>query len=394
MRRGHWIAIDVVVASFMAMSGLLAGAHSDQPGLVPVAIAFSLVIFFAVAFRRLGPVAAFGSLTSVIALATLSPMIAIDSLTLIALAYVLYMVTVTSSRKTGMAALGIALAGMLGIVTTIHMHHLQSASVPGYPGTFAIVVAWMTGYSVRQRRAYVEMLQVQAASSAVAQERLRIARELHDVVAHSMSVIAVQAGFGEYVIDASPADAREALGAIQVTSRDALAELRRMLGVLRQQDVPATAPLTPECGLGELERLVHTTRGGGIEVAVARSGDVRDLPAGIDVSAYRIIQEALTNVVKHAGGGARCDVSVDYSDKTLTIAVTDDGGMGLGHPHGGCHPHAAGAGHGLIGMRERVHLCGGELSSGPLPRGGFRVLAQLPIPTAAVAATPELELVR
>jgi signal transduction histidine kinase len=386
MRPAHWTAIDVVVASFFAMIGLLAGSHSDQPGMAPAATAFSVVVFLAVALRRRGPVTAFSALASILLVATLSPMVAIDSMTLLALAYVLYMVTVTCSRRTGMVALGIALLEMLGTVTAIHAHRLLNGSVPGYPGTFAIVIAWVIGYSVRQRRAYIEMLQVQAASSAVAEERLRIARELHDVVAHSMSVIAVQAGFGEYVIDASPADAREALGAIQATSRDALAELRRMLGVLRQQDVPASAPLTPECGLGELERLVHTTRGGGIEVDVARSGDVRELPAGIDVSAYRIIQEGLTNVVKHAGGGARCIVSVDYGDKTLTIAVTDDGGMGM------THPHCLGAGHGLIGMRERVHLCGGELSAGPLPRGGFRVLAQLPIPTAVVV--PELELVR
>jgi len=390
MRRGHLMAIDITVASFMAMSGLLAGVHSDQPGVVPAATACCLVIFFAVAFRRLWPVPAFGALVSVIVVATLSPMVAIDSLTLLAMAYVLFTVTVTSSRRTGLAALGVALAEMLAIVTTVHVYHLHNASIPGYPGTFAILIAWMIGYWVRQRRAYVEMLQVQAASSAVAEERLRIARELHDVVAHSMSVIAVQAGFGEYVIDASPADAREALGAIQATSRDALAELRRMLGVLRQQDVPASAPLTPECGLGELERLVHTTRGGGIEVALVRSGDVRELPAGIDVSGYRIIQEALTNVVKHAGGGARCAVSVEYGEQALTIAVTDDGGMGM------AHPHCLGAGHGLVGMRERVHLCGGELSVGPLPRGGFRVLAQLPIPKApaAAAATPALELVR
>jgi signal transduction histidine kinase len=400
MRRGHWIAIDFVVASFLTMSGLLAGVHSDRPGAMPVAIAFSLVVFLAVALRRLGPVTAFSALASVVAIATLYPMIAIDSMTLLAMAYVLYTVTVTSSRKTGMVAMGIALVEMLGIVTTIHLHDLPNASVPGYPGTFAIVVGWMTGYVVRQRRAYIEVLQVQAASSAVAQERLRIARELHDVVAHSMSVIAVQAGFGQYVIDDSPRDAREALGAIQATSRDALAELRRMLGVLRQQDVPASALLTPECGLGELERLVHTTRGGGIEVALTRSGDVRDLPAGIDVSAYRIIQEALTNVVKHAGGGACCAVSVDYGEKTLTIAVTDDGGL---YSPGGTTPLSTprvpgwgdlGAGHGLIGMRERAQLCGGELSAGPLPRGGFRVLARLPILTAAVEDMPVLELIR
>jgi signal transduction histidine kinase len=393
MKRAHWIAIDVVVASFLAMLGLLAAVRPDRPGMMLPAAAFSVVVFLAVALRRLGPVTAFSALASILAVGALVPMIAIDSMVIIAMAYALYTVTVTGSRRTGMAALGIALAEMLGIVTAIHVHNLTNGGVPGYPGTFALIIAWIIGYSVRQRRAYIEMLQVQAASSAVAEERLRIARELHDVVAHSMAVIAVQAGFGEYVIDDSPSDARQALGAIQATSRDALAELRRMLGVLRQQDVPASAPLTPECGLGELERLAATSRGGGIEVSLARAGLVRDLPTGIDVSAYRIIQEALTNVVKHAGGGARCTVSVDYGEKILTIAVTDDGGMGLGHPHCTRAGHGTGAGHGLVGMRERVHLCGGEMSAGPLPRGGFRVLAQLPVPETAVADAPALELV-
>ena len=190
----------------------------------------------------------------------------------------------------------------------------------------------MTGYSVRQRRLYVVTLQQQAASSAVAEERLRIARELHDVVAHSMSVIAVQAGYGQYVIDASPDGARDALGAIQATSRDALEEMRRMLGVLRQQDVtpsparidPAAgqapawrrsggrrqrqvgqAPLAPAPGLAGLDRLIERTRGAGVQVTLEVAGHARPAPAGVDLSAYRIIQEALTNVVRHAGTGAR-----------------------------------------------------------------------------------------
>ena len=219
------------------------------------------------------------------------------------------------------------------------------------PVALANVIAWMTGYSMRQRRLYVVTLQQQAANSAVAEERLRIARELHDVVAHSMSVIAVQAGYGQYVIDASPDGAKDALGAIQATSRDALEEMRRMLGVLRQQDAtPAPrpgqarrrprprasqrrraaarqAPLAPAPGLASLDRLIERTRGAGVRVTLEVSGPPRPAPAGVDLSAYRIIQEALTNVVKHAGTGARCVVSVSYTDADLVIRVTDDGGL-------------------------------------------------------------------
>jgi nitrate/nitrite-specific signal transduction histidine kinase len=266
----------------------------------------------------------------------------------------------------------------------------------------------------------VVTLQQQAASSAVAEERLRIARELHDVVAHSMSVIAVQAGYGQYVIDASPDGAKDALGAIQATSRDALEEMRRMLGVLRQQDTgtdageagpsaltgtdstagaavqeaaagqppgssaprPAgRAPLAPAPGLAGLNRLVMRTRGAGVHVTLDVAGQARSAPASVDLSAYRIIQEALTNVVRHAGTGAACVVSVTYTDLDLVIQVTDDGG-----PPGLDGLAAAGAGHGIIGMRERVNLCGGSFHAGPRPEGGFRVMAALPLPAAAYPA--------
>jgi signal transduction histidine kinase len=291
---------------------------------------------------------------------------------------------------------------------------------------------------MRQRRLYAQMLQEQATSSAVAEERLRIARELHDVVAHSMSVIAVQAGYGQYVIDSSPSDARDALGAIQATSRDALEEMRRMLGVLRQQDaaapavtappaVPGTAapaagsaavpaaaaaaaaareaaedapgapaaargptgmsaPLAPAPGLARLGRLIERTNGAGVQVSMECSGQVRAVPAGVDLSAYRIIQEALTNVVKHAGGGAHCVVSLDYGEEALHIRVTDDGGGSLvlspASP-GALGVPMAGTGHGIIGMRERANLCGGDFIAGALPGCGFEVNATLPLLGAA-----------
>ncbi|HEX3956032.1 MAG TPA: histidine kinase, partial [Trebonia sp.] len=272
-----------------------------------------------------------------------------------------------------------------------------------------VIIAWFTGYIVRQRRRYAIGLQDEAASKAVAQERLRIARELHDVVAHSMSVIAVQAGYGQYVIDTQPADARTALGAIAATSREALDEMRRMLGALRQADesdearrdnreiqderggavAPAprlAAPLLPAPGLADLDRLVARTASAGVQVDVNRRGTHRELPAGLDLSAYRIVQEALTNVVKHARTSS-CQVLIGYGHDELVLEVTDSGAglpamalAGDAAPDSVFRDAIGGSGHGIIGMRERVSLLGGEFSAGPLPGYGFQVSAHLPLP--------------
>jgi signal transduction histidine kinase len=377
MKRRHWMAIDFAVASFMALLCLLAGVHSHTvvmhfAGPLP-SLALAAAVFLAIGLRRRGPMASFWTLAAVALIVARWPGLpSLESVPLLSMAYVLYLVTVACARRTSVLALAVSLAEILVVEVLVR-------GGPGYgigsavPMALATCIAWMIGYSVRQRRAYIETMQVQAASSAVEQERLRIARELHDVVAHSMSVIAVQAGFGEYVIDSNPADARAALAAIQATSREALAELRRMLGMLRQQETGA-APLAPEPRLADLDRLIERTRAAGIEVSLTHAGTARDLPASLDVSAYRIIQEALTNVVRHAGGGARSTVTVAYGGDVLTVEVTDDGGLGGGQRH------SAGSGHGIIGMRERAHLCRGEFSAGPLPYAGFRVHARLPVP--------------
>jgi signal transduction histidine kinase len=423
MRPGHWIAVDYAVGALAALFGLLVTVHSVPAALVtlPSRLVLGAVIFFPVALRRRRPVPAFCALIVLAVLATATGP-AGSSIVFLAASYVLYTVTVTGNRQTGVAALAFALVVIAALVLLDRIHQIPAArgNSVDVVVAFALIISWMTGYSVRQRRLYAQMLQHEAASSAVNEERLRIARELHDVVAHSMSVIAVQAGYGQYVIDDNPADAREALGAIQATSRDALEEMRRMLGVLRQQDaspgpvragptaaagpppaaVPAgpppagmpgprtaagarpaapSAPLAPAPGLADLDRLIQRTRGAGVRVSLERSGRVRAVPAGVDLSAYRIIQEALTNVVRHAGSGARCAVSVGYGDEALDIRVTDDGGQSLV-----LTPAAVtGTGHGIIGMRERANLCGGEFSAGPLPDGGFRVTATLPLLSTA-----------
>ncbi len=209
----------------------------------------------------------------------------------------------------------------------------------------------------------------------MAEERLRIARELHDVVAHSMSVIAVQSGVGAHVAATQPEEARKALAAIEATSRTALNELRRLLGVLREEGEPQGS-LVPVPGLAGLDALLAQMSEAGLAVKLRVEGARPRVPAGIDLSAYRIVQEALTNVLRHAGA-ARAQVVIGYGDKDITIEVTDDGWSTV--------PKAAverlGTGHGLIGVRERVALFGGDFEVGPRPGGGFRVAARLPLET-------------
>jgi signal transduction histidine kinase len=202
---------------------------------------------------------------------------------------------------------------------------------------------------------------------AVEEERARIARELHDVIAHSLSVMIVQAGAGEQVAKRSPERVVEPLRSIQETGRQALSEMSRLLGMLREGG--EELGLAPQPGVGDLEALVEQTREAGLGVELVVEGARRSLPPGLDLSAYRIVQEALTNARKHAGD-ARAEVRLCYRADTLEIEVLDDGpGSGNG----------VGGGHGLIGMRERVAVFGGSLETGPRPGGGFAVRAVLPL---------------
>ena len=462
----HWAALDYVVG---AVFGLILFA-SIRPGAIqaietpyglvsyrpfsltwPLAIFLVMVAVVAVGMRRRRPAFMLGVLLagSVIVTTLMGP----ESGTLIyflPVAYVLYLVAATYERRQAAVRVLIAVFATL-LADAVLIDLTGGGFIPSgglVPVALCVIIAWFTGYLVRQRRRYAIRLQDEAASKAVAEERLRIARELHDVVAHSMSVIAVQAGYGQYVIDTQPADARNALGAIQATSREALDEMRRMLGALRQADetdqraadLPAaggrpgaadsevggsyggggsygSAPLFPAPGLADLDRLLSRTASAGVRVDVTRCGQPRELPASIDLSAYRIVQEALTNVVKHARARS-CRVLIGYGHDELIIEVTDSGaglpemaGAGISH-HGsplalagafagdaglgaggpallatsgmsGWHPPGdLPGGHGIIGMRERVSLLGGEFSSGPLPGYGFQVSAHIPLPPA------------
>jgi signal transduction histidine kinase len=256
--------------------------------------------------------------------------------------------------------------------------------------TVPFALAWVLGDSIRTRRAYLAQLEERAArlekereaqaKVAVAAERARIARELHDVVAHNVSVMVVQADGAAYVMDAAPEQARKALETISGTGRQALAEMRRLLGVLRTGEHQESGEYVPQPDVEQLDDLIEQCRTSGLPVDFKVEGTPRPLPSGVELTAYRIVQEALTNTRKHGGPNAGASVRLVYFDDGLGLLVEDDG---KGAPHelyeeGG----ADGQGHGLIGMRERVGMVGGTLDAGPRPGGGFRISVLLPLKSA------------
>jgi signal transduction histidine kinase len=274
------------------------------------------------------------------------------------------------SRAVSLTALGMPLAVLAGLFLwgTVHGHSINPLAYAGLAAT--ALIAWLIGNTVHQGRAHTEALRGRAAEQAITAERLRIARELHDMVAHNIGIIAIQAGMGSRVMDTQPAETRAALNAIEATSRETLAGLRRMLGALRAGE-SESAPLDVAPGLAELDRLVERGAGAGVRVAVTRSGEPRPLPPDVDLAAFRIVQEAVTNVVKHSGT-RDCHVTVDHRPGELAVTVVDLGA--------GPYPATPGTGYGIAGMRERVALLHGEFSAGPRPGGGFLVAARLPIP--------------
>jgi signal transduction histidine kinase len=219
----------------------------------------------------------------------------------------------------------------------------------------------------------------EAAARRASEERLEIARDLHDVVAHSISVINVQANTALYLMDRQPNRAREALTAVREVSGQALAELGTVLGALRDTNgfAGGEAPLAPVPGLARLDELAARARSAGFAVSVAAEGPVRQLPAGVDAAAYRIVQEALTNAVRHSAGRS-ASVRLRYGDEDLVIEVDDDGAGASGSGEGKSGVSSHGSGNGLTGMAERARALGGSLDAGPRPGGGFRVLAKLP----------------
>ncbi|MFJ8386610.1 sensor histidine kinase [Streptomyces sp. NPDC094438] len=276
-------------------------------------------------------------------------------------------VAAAQPRRTSLAAAGLALVGLFGYIGVRLVLGLRIGTSVEAVVLMAIVVAWVIGNSQRQERAHARELRTQIAEQAVTAERLRIARELHDMVAHSIGVVAFQAGAARRVIDTQPDGARTALGVIEDTSRETLAGLRRMLGALH--DAESDEAGKPLAGLEDVDKLVANARNAGVRVDVEWRGERRPLPPEVDLSAFRIIQESVTNVVKHSRT-QQCRVSVVFEPAGLSVVIVDSGsGNGGGE----------GTGYGIAGMRDRVKLLHGDFAAGPRPEGGYRVSARLPV---------------
>ncbi|WP_328872973.1 sensor histidine kinase [Streptomyces sp. NBC_00287] len=363
------------------------GERVDYPvAAVPIALLLSLVI----ALRRRMP-----EKMLVLAIALGVAQLALDVETMpanFAMLVITYTVAANGARWASRLALAVGLCA--APLAQLRWPENESSAL----GTVAIMIftsvpfalAWVLGDSIRTRRAYFAQLEERAsrlekereaqAKVAVAAERARIARELHDVVAHNVSVMVVQADGAAYVLDAAPDQAKKALETISSTGRQALAEMRRLLGVLRTGEHQEGGEYVPQPDVEQIDELIQQCRTSGLPVDFKVEGTPRPLPSGVELTAYRIVQEALTNTRKHGGPNAGASVRLVYFDDGLGLLVEDDG---KGAPHelyeeGGVD----GQGHGLIGMRERVGMVGGTLDAGPRPGGGFRISALLPLKPA------------
>ncbi len=337
----------------------------------------------ALAFRRRAPmtVLALTGAVSLVESVTGDPRAPVAMSAVIAL----YTVASTTDRSTTWRV------GLLTI-TVLTGAAMLAGPLPWYAQENLAIFAWTgigatAGDAVRSRRAVVAAIRERAeraertreeeARRRVAEERLRIARDLHDVVAHHIALVNVQAGVAAHVMDRRPDQAKEALAHVREASRSALNELRATVGLLRQSGDPE-APTEPAPGLDRLDELAGTFRSAGLPVEVARADQGTTLPAAVDLAAYRVIQEALTNVQKHAGTAAKAEVSVVRVGPNVEITVLDDGA--------GDDDTVEGGGHGLLGMRERVTALRGTLTTGPRYGGGFRVHAILPVKSRTRAA--------
>lgn len=359
LRPGHWVALDVAAAALLAAVDVA----SVRGGTVGVLTVLGMTVPLAV--RRFQPVPVF---CVVLVFSAVAPMFDVSRDAHLARAFALYPLLLSAPQWLSAAA--VLAAFLVTVLASLAAAGFRVAEAAGsvFNGTLILTTVVAVGFAVRLQRRYVGSQREQAAERAVAQERLRIARELHDVLAHGMSVIAIQAGVARHVFEVRPEEARRALEAIEEGSRSGLTELRRMLVALRTED--AGPDLDPAPSLADLGALVTRTAAAGVPVEVREEGERRPLPPGMELSAYRIVQEALTNVVRHAGP-ARAEVLLRYRPDGLTVEVGDDGA--------GPGPESV-SGHGLLGMRERVAVFGGRFSSGPHrpPRTGFRIHAELP----------------
>jgi signal transduction histidine kinase len=362
LHRHTWLT-DVTLTAVLLVGGTVAASQADRSA---VALLFTLTGTLPLLARRRFPYAA-AAVTTASALG----LIAVGAWVLpLALAVALY--TLTSLREGTRARRAAFLA-----IASVGVAELFSGGVEfgaAAARVVLLVAVALLGDNVRSRRAYVREIEEKAArleqereseaQRAAAEEQARIARELHDVIAHALTVIVVQAGAADDAFEFDPRRAREPIREVDRAARAALADLRRALGV-----VDSAQQLAPQPSLGQLDTLVESVRATGLDVELEIDGQRKALPAAVDLSAYRIVQEALTNSLKHAAAH-RIQVRVRYGDD-LQLEVRDDG-VGTGEA-------SEGTGHGLVGMRERVSLLGGRFSAGPAAGGGYRVEAAIPL---------------
>ena len=369
--RRHPVVADLFLALVVAAAGIKTSldlhktaAHDGLP------VALALLATMPIALRRVWPRQVF---VLVIA-ATMAAAFGYDSYWAAGAIVVFYTVGAHLQRReaalyglTGLVALGLATASIDGHGWSSTLTLLRLAPFAG---------AWILGDNLRTRRAYLHALEDRAAQlereqeanarRAAAEEQARIAREVHDIVAHNLSVIVVQSTAADAVFDSQPDEAHCAVRNIEATARHALDELRRVLGVVRGDE--EAADLAPQPGLAAIEALADNVRAAGLEVGVDVAGTPRELPPAFQLSVYRIVQEALTNTLRHADA-SHATVSLGFDPDQVTVEIVDDG---IATP-------ANGAGRGLLGMRERVGVFGGTVEAGPVAGGGYRVAARLPL---------------
>jgi signal transduction histidine kinase len=393
--RRRLLSIDpAVLDGALVLVLLVAGVAQTWPAVFPsidrwdrvdwiryaTPLAVSVVSAVALWFRRTYPVGTVATLVIVGVITEVQPVdLATPFIALVVALYSLGRYGRSRGRSLGAALVAVAAAGAVNAIVG-----------DGIDAWFLFMGAlllgvWAAGDTARASEARAEALEVRSArleaerhedaARAAADERARIARELHDVIAHNVSVMVVQAAAARRIVDRDPDQARESLATIESTGRQALAEMRRLLGVIRRDDEPPAA--APQPTLARLPSLIDEMRASGLPVDLSVDGAVRALPPGIDVNAYRIVQEALTNALRHVGRTST-RVAVRYRNDAVEVEVVDDGpadGHDAADRVSSAQPST---GHGLVGMRERVTLVRGELEAGPRPEGGFRVWARLP----------------